>query len=124
MSRAAWSIAAFGAYMLATGLLLTVAPPAALRHADPQAPYEPVRLLGILTAVVGGYYLAAARGELRPFFRYTVVGRATAAAAMLALVLSGNARAPLLLVGTLDLLGALWTASALRRGRSAIGATR
>jgi drug/metabolite transporter (DMT)-like permease len=107
-------MAVFGAYLIAAGVLMIVAPPEALRHLRPEAPYEPIRLLGILTAVVGGYYMAAARAELESFFRFTVVGRLAAIAAMVALVICKASRPSLLAVAVPDLLGAVWTAMALR----------
>jgi len=62
----------------------------------------------------GADYLAAPRLELRAFFRFTVIGRGVAVAAMLALVQAGSARPTLRAVGTRTLRGALWSAYALR----------
>jgi len=119
MSRAARSVVVFGLYMLSAGALLLVAPPEALRTTDPAAPFPPVRMFGLLTAIVGGYYVAAGRHELVGFFRLTIPGRAVAAAAMTGLVGVGVAGPALLGLAAIDAAGACWTAIGLRNATPA-----
>ncbi len=113
MSSAARSVGIFGLYMLVAGAVFVLLPPEQLRHAHVGAPFEPVRLLGILTLIVGGYYLGAARAELGAFFSMTVYGRSLAFALMAILVVVGASPPALLAVGVVDLAGAVWTYRAL-----------
>lgn len=115
MSPAAWSVAAYGAFLVGAGALLALVPPVALRHTNPSAAYEPIRLLGVLTLAVGFYYVSAARAGVAWFVRISVVGRLLAVTAMALLVAIGLARPTLLGVAALDLATAMWTRSALRR---------
>ena len=116
MSRAAASILAFGVYlaMLGAGLLTSPNRMLALFGQPPTA--EPwLRVLGLVSLVLGLYYVSAARGEVTPFFRSTIWGRGIGAAVLAALVVSKTAPAFVLLMAALDGLGALWTWRALGR---------
>jgi hypothetical protein len=115
MNPAARSIAIYGVFLLGAGALLAFAPPPALRHANPAAPYEPVRLLGVLTLAVGSYYLGAAWAANAWFVRASVTGRLLAVTMMGVLVAVDLARPTLLGVAALDLVTAVWTYRALRR---------
>ncbi len=116
MSGAARSVAVFGVYFAAVGLVLIAAPNlllAAVRLPPTGEPY--IRVLGVVSFVLGLYYLAAARAEATGFFRCTTWGRTIAFALFVLLVLLGLAPAVLILFGVIDAAGALWTARALRR---------
>jgi hypothetical protein len=118
-TRAAVSIAAFGMYMMALGIGFAVMPDPlidlfALPHGGAWT-----RLLGGLVAILGSYYLVAARHDARPFFKATVAGRGVLVLFGLALVFRSAFPAQFLLVLVPDLLGALWTAWALREERHA-----
>ncbi|MFO1249736.1 MAG: hypothetical protein U1E77_12965 [Inhella sp.] len=115
MVRPAFTVQAFGAYAMATGLLLMTAPQlllVPLGFAPPQELW--IRMVGVLAAVLGAYYWAMGAADVRAFFRATLWGRALFALACLGLVLAANAPWTLLLFGALDLAGAAWTAGALR----------
>jgi hypothetical protein len=116
-TRAALSIAAFGMYMMALGVGFVAAPDPlldlfALPHGGAWA-----RLLGGLVAILGSYYVVAARHDVRPFFKATVAGRGALFLFGLALVLRSAFPVQFLLVLVPDLLGALWTTWALREER-------
>jgi hypothetical protein len=116
MKDAARSILAFGIYLvgLGTGLLLAPDTMLALFGQPPTA--EPwLRVVGLVALVLGTYYVAAARAGLRPFFGWTVKGRAFGAVVLVLLVVRDLAPAFVLLMAALDAAGAAWTAVALRR---------
>lgn len=115
MSRAARTIFVFGVYLIATGLILVAVPNTLLglfRLAPTQEPW--IRVLGIVTGVLGAYYVAAARGELIGFFRATLWGRAIVLTAFVLLVVLRLVPAIVIAFGVVDALGAIWTRAALR----------
>jgi hypothetical protein len=74
-----------------------------------------IRVIGFLALALGYYYVRAAREEARPFFRWSVHGRAALPFFLGALVLLADAPPALLAFGLVDLGSAIWTAIALRR---------
>lgn len=116
MNPAARSVLVFGLYLVVVGLGLLVAPNPFLAPLgfSPVADPSWLRVLGVLTLVIAAYYLLAARAGLTVFFRWTVFVRCGVFAVFGALVLLKLALAPLALLGTVDLVAALWTWFALR----------
>jgi|SoiMethySBSTD1v2_1073268.scaffolds.fasta_scaffold13953_17 hypothetical protein len=116
MSRAAASILAFGVYLAVLGAGLLAAPNRMLALFGQPPTAEPwLRVLGLVSLVLGLYYVSAARGEVTPFFRSTIWGRGIGAVVLAALVVAKTAPAFVLLMAALDGLGALWTWRALGR---------
>jgi hypothetical protein len=116
VSRPARTILAFGIYCVAVGAILIFAPNFLLGLLGLEPTREPYfRVLGVVVMTLGFYYVAAARQEVTPFFRWTVWGRPFVLAAFLAMVLAGAAPPILILFGAVDAAGAVWTALALRR---------
>jgi len=105
----------FGVYLVATGVILVAVPNTllALLRLPPTA--EPwIRILGVPMGVMGAFHIAAARGDVTPFFRWTLWGRTIVLAAMAALVLLRLAPPVVIVFGLVDAAGALWTRMALR----------
>jgi hypothetical protein len=120
MSRATTSIRVFAIYLVIFGATLIAAPDLVLApFGIPHSPEVWIRVVGVLAAVLGLYYLVAARFELVPFYRATVVGRVFVFLSFAALALFGFAPPSLVLFGTVDLAGAVWTAAGLRAPASA-----
>lgn len=123
MNSSAFSIKAFGVYVVLTGITLVLAPNLLLSLFGfaPTAEIW-VRVVGALAMVVGYYYWACGVAGATAFFRATLVGRPLFCVLCLALVMFASAPWQLLLFGLVDLLGAGWTATALRaearRGRT------
>jgi hypothetical protein len=118
LSRAATSVLAFGAYLALLGAGLFTSPNGMLAIFGQPPTQEPwLRVLGLVSLVLGFYYVSAARGEATVFFRATIGGRALGAVVFAALALSGAAPRFILLMAGLDGAGALWTWSTLRRPR-------
>jgi hypothetical protein len=115
MSRAAVSVAVFGSYLVVLGLLLVAAPNLVLDPFGFPPAREPwVHVLGCVVTTLGAYYLAAARQEVTPLFRWSVWGRTAVFLAFGALVATGVAPPVLTLFGATDLAAGLWTHVALR----------
>ena len=115
MSRAAISILVFGLYLVLNGVVLALAPNLMLATLGLAPTEEPwLRVLGVVVFVIALYYIAAARGEVKPFFRWTTWGRPIVLLAFIGFVGAGMAPAVLLLFGLIDTAGAVWTALALR----------
>jgi hypothetical protein len=72
-------------------------------------------VVGVLALVLAFYYVQAARAGVRPFVQWTVPARLGVFVAFTAFTLTGLAGPVMILLGSVDLLGALWTAWALRR---------
>jgi len=119
MSKSATSVFYFGIYLLLTGLTLLTVPNMLLGMFGLAETSEVwIRVVGMLVLVLGGYYITAARHELRPFFQMSVHLRASVLLFFAVFVGSGMVGAPLLLFGVVDLAGALWTLQALKKERA------
>jgi hypothetical protein len=68
----------------------------------------------VIVAVLGTYYIVAARGDFAPFFRTSVWLRLVVLVGFVGLVAVGWAPVPLIIFGVIDTIGALWTWTALR----------
>jgi hypothetical protein len=104
--------------MAAVGLLLILAPtlPLAL-FGLPEAGVEWVRILGLLVLILGFYYQTLARHEVAAFFEASVRMRSAVPFVFALFVGIGWVEPILILFGLGDLLGAIWTWSALRRAK-------
>ena len=78
-----------------------------------------IRVVGILVVILGFYYSTAARNELTPFLRATVIGRFTVLVCFVGFVVLGLAPPVLILFGVIDAVSAAWTGIALGADRSA-----
>jgi len=119
MSYPAKTVFAFGCYLLPLGAILLLVPNLLLSlFRIPQTHEVWIRVVGMLVLFFGVYYVLAARVELRPFIIWSAWERLAVFIFFCAFVLAGLAPAVLILFGTVDLAGAFWTWSALRKGPS------
>ena len=108
----------FGVYLASSGTGFFLAPGLILPLLGlPAATDGWIRIVGILTAILGMYFLYCAAPEQRRFFQATVIARLMFFTGVLALVVLGLAPPLLVLFGLVDLAGAAWTALALRATR-------
>ena len=115
MNRAAMSVLVWGIYLMGAGLGFLLMPNIVLSLFRFSTTSEGwIRILGLLVAIVGAYYLNSAQNNVIPFFRMTIWGRFAFALGSLVLVLMSLSEPPLLMIGTLDALGAVWTWLSLR----------
>ncbi len=126
MNKAAVSVYVFGFYMLGlVGPGFMVAPHAVLGLVGLSAGDDLwIRMLGLLAALLGFYYVMSARAQLEPFFRWTVAARCAAAAFMVLMVLLGKAAPALLLFAATDLAAVGWTFVSLRSSAPGAWAAR
>ena len=115
MTAPARTVFVFGVYLAGLGVGLLTAPGTVLAPFGLPVPQEVwIRVAGMVVAILGAYYLLAARHGLRTFFVWTVATRASVIVVFAMLVFSGLAPGILLLFGAVDLAGALWTWVTLR----------
>jgi hypothetical protein len=111
----------FGFYVAGAGLILLLIPNVLFTVFGLPTTTEPwARVLGALAAAVGYYYIQLGRGGRDDFAQMTVAGRVWFALCLIALVLFGLSRWPLVLFALVDLGGAAWTAYELRRAHKPI----
>lgn len=115
MSRVAITIMAFAVYLFVLGVVFVVAPNTLLAlFRIPETTEVWIRIVGMLTLLIGFYYSIAARNELIPIMRATVVARVAVLAFLAAFVFLGLGPPVLLLFGAIDCAAAFWTWPALR----------
>ncbi len=130
MTASARTVFVFGVYLLLLGMGLLAAPGMVLAPFGLPVPQEVwVRVGGLVVAILGVYYLLAARHGLRAFFTWTLATRASVIVVFAVLVFSGLAPAVLLLFGAVDLGDAparsrLRPARALDRARRTLAPKR
>jgi hypothetical protein len=115
MNRAAVSVFAWGIYLVGSGLGFFLTPNLVL----PIFRFSPategwIRVAGLLVTIVGIYYIYCARNNDITFIRITAYGRVVFALGSLILVLFKLIEPPLLLIGAVDVCGAIWTWLSLR----------
>jgi len=115
MSKAAVSMLVFGIYLVILGVILLVIPNVMLTlFAYPTTTEVWIRVLGLVVAILGYYYIVAARSELTSFFEASVRGRPAVIVCFSGLVVLSLAKPVLILFGAIDVLGAIWMGLALR----------
>jgi len=115
MSKPAISLLVFGIYLIFIGMAFVLVPNLMLSiFGVPATTEQWIRVMGLLLAYLGVYYIMAARVEFRQFFRWSVYVRGSVIIVFALFVLTGVGQSTLLLFGTFELLGAIWTAITLR----------
>lgn len=123
MSRAALSVLGWGVYLIGAGLGFLFIPNVVLPlFGFPTTVEVWVRVVGLLAAIVGMYYVYCARWNVVPFFQLTVAGRLAFMAGSIGLVAMGLSSPSLLIIGGLDTIGAIWTWLSLRGAAEASNA--
>jgi hypothetical protein len=123
MNRAAVSVFAWGIYLLGAGLGFLIMPNpllALFRFSTTSEGW--IRIVGLLVALLGVYYIYCAQNNAIAFIRISVYARVAFALGSLVLVLLKLTEPPILLFGALDTLGAIWTWLSLRSMTEAQGA--
>jgi hypothetical protein len=116
VSRAAFTIRAFGYYLVVLGLALVAVPNLLLGMFLMPATSEVwIRVVGLLVFNIGIYYVFAARCEATAFFRASVFTRTLVLVGFAAFALAGLAKPTLIGFGLVDFLGGMWTWRALKR---------
>ncbi len=115
MSSAGISLLVFGIYLVLAGLGFTIMPNTPLGLFGMPATQEPwIRIMGVLMVAIGYYYIQTGRKDIRPFFPWTIQARIAVFLIFILFYLLQWAPATILIFGTVDLLGAIWTWAANR----------
>lgn len=116
MSRAAVSVYAWGIYMLVTGTTFLLIPNVALPlFGFPTTDEVWIRVVAMLSIVLGYFYIQTARHEMVQFFRWKVQGHIFGILCMVMFVILQLGPPMILLLASADLLAAIWTGLALRQ---------
>ena len=118
MKKSSTTLLVFGVYLVGMGLGLVLMPNFVLGTLGFPASDEVwPHVTGALALVLAFYYISAARADLRTFAKMTVPARIGIFALFTAFVFAGWAGPIMIALGAVDLLGALWTRSALNAER-------
>ena len=116
MTKAAKSVYYFGFYLFVLGLTLIVAPNMLLSMFGFEATEEVwIRVLGSVVFTIGIYYTFTAPSNNETFFKATIYSRSSILLWFALFVLMGWTKPNLLLFAGIDVLGAFWTWSAMRK---------
>lgn len=118
MNKSSVSVLVFGIYLIGMGAGFVFMPNVLLSTLG-MPPTNEIwsRVVGVLALLLAFYYIQAARTETKAFMQWTVFGRIFVFVAFVAFVLAGMVGPVMILLGSVDLLGALWTGSALRAAK-------
>jgi hypothetical protein len=118
MSNLARSITVFGVYLLLAGLSFIFIPNVVLPLVGlPTTTEIWIRLVGLLTAILGMYFLHSVRYDDRHFYRATLYARLIFFTGVTLFVIFKLGSPLLIVFGLVDLAGAAWTWTALRASR-------
>jgi hypothetical protein len=119
MSNSAKSMLVYGVYYLGAGVTLLIIPNVFLGVLGlPPTNEVWIRVIGMLLFLLSFYYILGARNELRVFFKWTVYTRGSVVIFFVIFVLLGFVKPVLILLGVVDLAGAIWTSLALRSSKN------
>lgn len=120
MQSPSFTIKVFSVYVILTGISLTLAPNLLLSiWGIPPTSEFWIRQLGALAIIVGYYYWACGAANATAFIKASIPGRFGFFVLGLGLVAFAQAPWQILLFGVVDLLGAGWTAMALKSEQTA-----
>jgi hypothetical protein len=115
LSKSAFTVKAFGIYLLFLGLSLIFVPNLILStFSIPQTSEVWIRVVGVLAFNIGIYYWYAAKSEAKSFFMASVYARGFVLLAFTIFASLGLASPLLILFGAVDFAGGIWTFRALQ----------
>jgi hypothetical protein len=115
MKKVSTTLLVFGVYLVGMGLGLLTMPNVVLGTLGlPSTDEVWIRVVGVLALVLAFYYISAARADLKTFAQWTVPARIGVFVAFTAFTLLNFVGPVMIMLGTVDLLGALWTGWALK----------
>lgn len=120
MSKSAFTIKAFGYYLIALGVVLIIVPNLLLALFKMPITTEVwIRVVGVLLLNIGVYYLYAAKCEAKVFFQASVYTRTFVLVSFAAFAAVDLASPMLVFFGTADFVGGIWTHLTLKTERNA-----
>jgi len=117
MTAAGKSIYYFSFYLAIMSISLLIAPNTLLTmFAMPATDEVWIRVVGLLAGLLAVYYFISAKHNYIHFFKATVFTRIAVIVFFTLFVLLKYAHPMLIVFGAIDLLGAIWTFTALKKG--------
>lgn len=115
MRKTSKTLLVFGMYLIVVGLSLLLIPNTLLGILGLPLTNEVwIRVIGVLALALAYYYISDARVDSRDFAEWSIPARIWVFVAFTGFVVAGFVGPIMIAFGTVDLLGALWTWSALR----------
>ncbi len=115
MTPAGKSLFYFGIYGICAGFLFIIMPDTLTSFTYlPALPSGWGRMIGFLALVIGTYDIVCGKAGFKPFIMASIYVRLGFMFYVLLLVVFGQMPKPIILLGAIDALGALWTAMALK----------
>lgn len=119
MSKPAFTLKVFSIYLNLLGASLMIAPNLLLPlFGFPPTTEVWIRVAGVLVFNIGIYYRFAASNASLEFFMASAYARFFVLVAFSAFVLFGLARPALILIGSIDFFGGIWTLLAVKHDRA------
>jgi len=119
MSKAAKSVLVYGLYLSILGSFLLAVPNLLLNmFGFPETREVWIRVVGVLLLCLAFYCIQSAYAGIMAFFRWTIYTRGFSFLSFVVFVAFKLVQPTLILFGTIDLVGAIWTAVALRASAS------
>jgi hypothetical protein len=116
MTAAAKSVYYFGLYLYLVGATLVFIPNFFLSTLGiPETNEVWIRVLGLLAGLIGFYYHQTGAKEIKAFLPLTIPTRMTVFVVFVIFVLMKMVSPVLVGIGAIDLAGAIWTWSALKK---------
>jgi hypothetical protein len=121
MNNTAFSIRIYSYYLFLMGAALIIMPNALLTIFN-FAPTSEIwiKMLGLFTFTTGIYYFYAAAHQQKAFYQATVVGRLFFFLMTVVFVIIFHQPLTLALIGTVDLMGGLWTYFTLQKDKEEV----
>ncbi|WPP49342.1 hypothetical protein [Catalinimonas niigatensis] len=117
-SQAAFSTLCWGFYMILNGLSMIIFPNATLAAMGFELTTEIlIRMLGLLSLVLGFYYIQMGRYYFAPFYSWKIMGHISGILIMTFFYLQGLAPATIFMICLSDAMAAAWTAWGISQDR-------
>ena len=115
MNKPAFTIKAFGCYLVVLGFVLLFSPNILLAiFMMPTTTEVWIRVVGVLVLNIGVYYIFAALCEAKPFFQASVYTRTFVLVSFITFAIVGLVSPMIIFFGTVDFCGGIWTHFAIK----------
>ncbi len=115
MNQPAFTIKAFGCYLIVLGLVLIFTPNILLAiFLMPTTTEVWIRVVGVVVLNIGVYYIFAALCEAKLFYQASVYTRTFVLVSFIAFAIFGLVSPMIIFFGMVDFFGGLWTHFAIK----------
>jgi NAD/NADP transhydrogenase beta subunit len=115
MTKSGKSVFYFGIYVVLMGVLVCLVPAELISILKlPEIPTAWAIFMGLLVIVIGCYDIICGRNNLKPLIKGSIYLRLFFFTGIFVLFISGQMPKEIILLGVIDLLGAVWTIFSLK----------